>query len=69
MADRYMDNLNRALLVAHLLEARAAIDQALEQTKGDEMYKENKNRCLASIDQARAKLAYAWNALAPFTGG
>jgi len=69
MADKYMDNLNRALLVAHLLEARAAIDEALEQTKGDEMYKENKDRCSALLEQCRAKLAYAWNALAPFTGG
>jgi len=53
-------------LVAWLMEAKVAVEVALDQTSGDEMFKGQKDRCAASMEQARAKLAYAWNVLAPF---
>lgn len=62
----YMASADRAALVAWLMEAKHAVNAALAETQADEMYKDQKNRCLAGIDQARAKLTYAKNALTPF---
>jgi hypothetical protein len=59
------DETNQALVKIWLGEVRLAVDAALLEMNGAKVTKENVDRCAAAMDQARSKLAYAWNVLNP----